>query len=150
MDSTVKTGPKLGDLMKVPKTILKLTINRMMFERLLEAKVGTWEIESNALDLNLKRKKNWEEQKENGKKIERIRKFRNWETVKDLIELKLKYCKEEETKEREEYAKVKKRLKEEHRKNKRKKSEYRQTIKRITKLTTERLKKGMEKIKKKD
>ena len=111
-ESTADAGYNLGDLKKKSRLVNKATVERVLFEKLQSSRVGTWEVERIALEMSIRRRHKGNFEKLKGiSKLEQIRGYRNWEEVKDQLEIKMKYCKEEEDKQREEYKEMKRILK---------------------------------------
>ena len=61
-------------------------------EMLMSEKVGTFEVEGIALGMTIRRRHNGDFGKLKGlSKTQQIRGYRNWEEVRDQMELKVKY-----------------------------------------------------------
>ena len=110
-DNTGLPGNKVGYLLSGSKRVAEFTVKRRLFELLLMKCVGTFDLESQAL--KEERKNNTEKFKgsEGKGKLELIKKFRNPEVVKDLLEVRLKHIREGEDKARTEYGEIKTRIK---------------------------------------
>ena len=90
-DNTGLPGNKVGYLLSGSKRVAEFTVKWRLFELLLEKCVGTFDLESQAL--KEERKNNTEKFKgsEGKGKLELIKKFKNPEVVKDLLEVRLKH-----------------------------------------------------------
>ena len=113
LKSTSEEGNNQGRLHTLSKWVSKVTLKRKMLERMMENKVASFKIEGMAYRNIMEakgqsNKANWGE----------ILSNREWPKVRDILELKIKYCKDIEEEAREEYKREKKKVREKFKKNK--------------------------------
>ena len=139
-EDTVKTGPQIGRLFKLSKSVCEIVAKKRMFENCLQEGISTYKIEVQALKLNAEKK--GESFKKNRKsKWGLIREERDVTVVKDLLELKVKYCKEREEMLKKDYMEIKEQIKNWYRKRKKIKK-FRKLIQRVTTINSSRWKKA--------
>ena len=101
-EKTAKAACLKGQLQDLARKMSRSTLERKLFEDLMKIKVGTWEVEMNAVKALLRsRNETWggnDERIKGKNKLNLIRKHRDPEKVADQIKLKIKYCQEEEEK----------------------------------------------------
>ena len=128
-------GLNIGDLRKQNKLVTRLNVDRRMMEMLVSEKIGTLEVEGVALNMSIKRRHNGDFSKLKGlNKIQQVRGYRNWEEVKDQMDLKVRYCQEEEDNARLKYREMKTVIKAQYKKKKRM-NQFRRNIQEICKAT---------------
>ena len=141
MNNTAQTGSQPGELYRLAGKVNKSTLRRRMFELIVEKKVATLEVESEAYMLNIekegrlktkKRMINWDFIREN----------RSWPEVEDILKLKVKYIQEQEDVYRAEYQIEKTRLLKWFKKRK-KMARYRNILRKVGDTSTRRWRKGL-------
>ena len=115
-ENTVNAATSMGQLSKYAKEVTKVSIERKLWEMLRDEGVGTYQVESQCLQIlkgNKGGKKGGGSRKgASEEKIENLKANRDAKVVKEVLEIKVRRCLKEEQEARKRYSGIKSKVKE--------------------------------------